>query len=89
MPTAVPSPQASGNSGSAAVQLPSQAAAVGQGQEQDVVTLVPLDALIEDEGRATSSSSAFVPFETEGSSFPPVNFGEGAAAPPRIPLAQD
>jgi hypothetical protein len=87
MPTTEPSPQAFGNSGSAAVQSQPQAAAVGQGQE--VVTLVPLDALIEDEGRTTSSSSAFVPFETEGLPSPPVASAEETAVPARIPRAQD
>jgi hypothetical protein len=89
MPTTEPSPQASGNSGSAAVQSQPQAAAVGQGQEQEVVTLVPLDALVEDEGRTTNSSSAFVPFETEGLPSPPVASQEETAVPARIPHAQD
>ncbi len=87
MPTTEPSPQASGNSGSAAVQSQPQAAAVGQGQE--VVTLVPVDAWIEDEGRKTSSSSAFVPFETEESPSPPVASVEETVVPARIPHAQD
>jgi hypothetical protein len=87
MPTTEPSPQASGNSGSAAVQFQPPVAAVGQGQ--DVVTLVPLDALIENESRTTNSSSAFVPFETEELPSPPVASAEETAVPARIPRAQD
>lgn len=82
-------PQASGNPVNVGMHPQPQVTSVGYGQEQDVITLIPLDALVEREGQVTHSGPALVPFETEGPPSPPEVSEERTAVPPRIPLAQD
>jgi hypothetical protein len=59
--------------------------------EQEVVTLIPLDALVDGEEQGTSSSAVVVPFDMESSPFLPTS-ADGPPpppVPPRIPPAAD